>query len=157
FAQLVELYAGRQKSWPDGSRVRVVLRPVADADTALLRSFSPAMDEAMTMAHAQRQPGSALADTDIDLADMVEKVPGGLGSVALSLVLAENRPLKGLILDGVEPTVAAMENKQYPYAKPYFVVTRRDASATVRAVVDFLRSEAGKALLPGVGISPSQP
>ena len=156
-SQLAEIYAGRQKVWPDGSRVRVVLRPVADADTALTKRFSPAMDEAVTTAHAHRQPGAAMAATDIDLVDMVEKVPGGLGSVALTLILAEKRPLKGLILDGVEPTMAAMESNRYPYAKPLFVVTRKDASASVREVIDFLHSERGKALLLDLGVSASKP
>ncbi|MEO5348102.1 MAG: substrate-binding domain-containing protein [Magnetococcus sp. YQC-3] len=156
-AQLVDTYAGRQKSWPDGSRVRAVLRPVADADTALLRAISPAMDEALTTAHAHRQPGSSLADTDIDLADMVEKVPGALGSVALTLVLAERRPLKGLIVDGVAPTVAAMEENRYPFAKPFFLVTRADAPAPVRALADFIRSAEGEAVLRPLGVSARQP
>ncbi|MEO5362388.1 MAG: substrate-binding domain-containing protein [Magnetococcus sp. DMHC-8] len=157
FAQLAEMYAGRQKVWPDGSRVRVVLRPTADADTALLKSISPAMDEAVTTAHAHRAAGSALADTDMDLADMVAKIPGGLGSVALTLILAERRPLKGLLLDGVEPTVAALESNRYPYAKPLFVVTRADASAPVRGLLGFLRSVEGKAILSQLGISVTPP
>lgn len=157
FSQLTEMYAGRQKVWPDGSRVRVVLRPQADADTALLRSFSPAMNEAVNIAHTHRAPGSAMADTDIDLADMVGKIPGGLGSVALTLVLAEHRPLKGLIVDGIEPTVAAMESNRYPYSKPLFVITRTDAPAPIRAVLDFLRSVEGKAILSQLGISTTQP
>ncbi|MEO5339786.1 MAG: substrate-binding domain-containing protein [Magnetococcus sp. MYC-9] len=152
-SDLAEMYAGRQKFWPDGSRVRVVLRPLADADTALLKAISPAMDEAITTAHAQRAPGSALADTDTDLADMVARIPGGLGSVALTLIVAEQRPLKGLILDGAEPTVAALESNRYPYAKPLFVVTRTDAPAPVRALLDFLRSVEGKTLLSQLGIS----
>ncbi|MEO5334361.1 MAG: substrate-binding domain-containing protein [Magnetococcus sp. YQC-5] len=152
-AQLTEMYAGRQKVWPDGSRVRVVLRPAADADTTLLKSLSPAMDEAITTAHAHRAPGSAMADTDIDLADMVEKVPGGLGAVALTLILAENRPLKGLILDGKAPTVEALENNSYLHSKPLFVVTRTEASEPVRGMVDFIHSAQARALLAQFGIS----
>ncbi|MEO5351437.1 MAG: substrate-binding domain-containing protein, partial [Magnetococcus sp. YQC-3] len=155
-AQLSEIYAGRQKSWPDGARIRVILRPVADADSTILANISPAMKEALTEAHARRQPGSALADTDVDLADMVERVPGGLGTLALPLILAEKRPLKGLILDGVEPTVAAMESNRYPYVKPAYLVIRADASPAVRALVEFLRSAEGQARLLQVGISSVQ-
>ncbi|MBF0126048.1 MAG: substrate-binding domain-containing protein [Magnetococcales bacterium] len=155
--QMVEIYAGRQKAWPDGSRIRVILRPLADADTALLAGLSPGMRQAIATAHANRPPGAALADTDIDLADMVEKVQGGIGSVALALILAEKRPLKGLIMDGVEPTVAALERGAYPHAKPAYLVIRADASPAVRAVVDFLRSEDGKSLLSRFGISTIRP
>lgn len=156
-AQLTEMYAGRQKVWPDKSRVRVLLRPAADADTALLKSISPGMDEAITTAHAQRAAGSALADTDTDLADMVEKVPGGLGAVALTLILAENRNLKGLVLDGKEPTVAALENNNYSYSKPLFIVIRTDASEPIRGMLDFIRSAQGRAMLLQLGISATKP
>ncbi|MBF0159590.1 MAG: substrate-binding domain-containing protein [Magnetococcales bacterium] len=155
--QLTEMYSGRQKAWPDGSRVRVILRPVADADTALLKSISPAMDEAVTYANSHRVHGSAMADTDIDLADMVEKVPGALGSVALTLVLAERRSLRGLVLDGSEPTVAALKSGHYPYAKPLFLVTRAAADAAVGGLTDFIRSATGQILLEQLGISITQP
>ncbi|MBF0437536.1 MAG: substrate-binding domain-containing protein [Magnetococcales bacterium] len=156
-AQLVEIFSGRQKTWPDGSRVRVILRPQADADTVLLKAISPAMDEAITTAHANRASGSALADTDIDLANMVERVPGGVGAVALTLILAEQRPLKGLTLDGVEPTVPALEKNNYPYYKPFFLITRTDAPAPVRALADFLLTDESKALLLKLGISATKP
>lgn len=156
-SQLAELYSGRQKAWPDGSKVRVVLRPLADADTAILRGMSPSMDEAVTTAHANRQPGSSLADTDISLADMVEKVPGGLGSVALPLILAERRSLKGLILDGIEPTVASMNNNSYKYVKRAILIIRADAPAHVRAIVGFLLSAEAKDTLLQLGISTEKP
>ncbi|MBF0628025.1 MAG: substrate-binding domain-containing protein [Magnetococcales bacterium] len=156
-AQLADFYAGRQNSWPDGSRVRTILRPLADADTTLLKSISPAMREAVEQAHARRQPGSALAETDLDLANMVEKVPGGLGGVALTLILAEQRPLKGLILDGVEPTVDALDKKQYPYSKPLYLVLRQESPASLRGFVTFLRSTEGQALLRQNALSVVQP
>ncbi|MBF0416261.1 MAG: substrate-binding domain-containing protein [Magnetococcales bacterium] len=156
-SQLIDMVAGRQKVWPDGSRVRVILRPVADADTALIKSISPAMDEAITTAHANRQAGSSMADTDTDLADKVEKVPGGLGSVAQAIILAEQRPLKGLTLNGVEPGVTTLDNGGYPYAKPLYTIIRADAPPPVVAFVAFLRSPEGRSLLPKLGISVKNP
>ncbi|MBF0422432.1 MAG: substrate-binding domain-containing protein [Magnetococcales bacterium] len=155
--QLTDWYSGRQTTWPDGSKVRVVLRPLADADTTILKNISPSMEEAVTTAHANRQPGSALADTDIDLVDMIEKVPGGLGSVALTLILAEHRPLKGLILDGIEPTVAAMENNNYKYVKQAYLVISAKPPPHVRAIVDFLLSPEATATLLQLGISNKKP
>ncbi|MBF0613683.1 MAG: hypothetical protein G8237_10290 [Magnetococcales bacterium] len=151
--EMTEIYAGRQKNWAEGGRIRVILRPVADADTAILTAISPAMKEALTLAHANRQPGSGLAETDIDLVDLVEKVPGGVGSVALTLILAEKRRLKPLHLDGVEPTVKAMEENRYPLIKPAFLIMRTDASATVRGIADYLGTPEGQAALHALGIS----
>ncbi|MBF0176268.1 MAG: substrate-binding domain-containing protein [Magnetococcales bacterium] len=157
FIQLIEWYSGRQKTWPDGAKVRVVLRPPSDTDTAILRGISPSMDEAITSAYANRQPGSSMADTDIDLVDMVEKVPGGLGSVALPLILAERRPLKGLILDGVEPTVSSMDNNSYKHVKQAFLIVRADAPSHVRAIIEFLLTAEAKDMLLKLGISSKEP
>lgn len=152
-AEMTEIYAGRQRAWPDGGRIRVVLRPAADADTGILNAISPAMKEALTRAHANRQPGSGLAETDIDLADMVEKVPGAVGSVALTLILSEKRPLKPLILDGVEPTVSSMEENRYPLTKPAFLVIRQDAAPIVQEIADYLRSGEGQKKLHALALS----
>ena len=46
-ADLVEIYSGRKTAWPDGSRLRVILRPNGDSDTAFLRALSPAMSRAI--------------------------------------------------------------------------------------------------------------
>ncbi|MEO5347512.1 MAG: substrate-binding domain-containing protein [Magnetococcus sp. YQC-9] len=151
------LYAGRQTAWPDGTKARVVLRPLQDADTSLLQSLSPEMHAALKTAHERRQPGSAMADTDLDLVDMVEKVPGAFGSVAMTLIIAERRPLKGLTLDGVEPTVAALEQKRYTPFKPLYFVTRQEGAASLAEFLDFLRSPDGRTHLEKLGITPTQP
>lgn len=155
--QAANLYAGRQTTWPDGSRARIILRPIQDADTTLLQSLSPKMREALKTAYEHRQPGSALADTDLDLADMVEKVPGALGSVAMTLVLAERRPLKGLRLDGVEPTVAALEqNRSVPF-KPLYFVARQESMPHLAGFIAFLASDAGRSRMNALGLSATQP
>ncbi|MBF0183156.1 MAG: substrate-binding domain-containing protein [Magnetococcales bacterium] len=156
-AQVADIYAGRQKRWPDGSRIRVILRPIADADTALLNSISPAMAEALKLAHANRQPGAALADTDIDLVSMIDKVPDSFGTVSLSMVLAEPRAIKALSLDEVEPTLANLENHRYPLSKPLYLIMRHDASPTLRALVAYLQSDEGKQRMVGQGFTSQQP
>jgi phosphate transport system substrate-binding protein len=50
-AHAADIVAGRVDAWPDGSRIRLVLRPASDIDTSLLAAFSPAMQEAVRIAH----------------------------------------------------------------------------------------------------------
>lgn len=45
--QAVEIYEGGMQSWPDGSPIRLVMRPERDSDTALLKSMSDAMKNAV--------------------------------------------------------------------------------------------------------------
>ena len=60
--QIADLYAGRTQTWPDGSRIRLVLRPVGDADTDQIKKIAPAIAEALI--HAEKIPGTPFALTD---------------------------------------------------------------------------------------------
>ncbi|MBF0262770.1 MAG: substrate-binding domain-containing protein [Magnetococcales bacterium] len=155
--QAADLYAGRQTTWPDGSKARIILRPLQDADTTLLQSLSPKMHEAVKSAHQRRQPGSAMADSDLDLVEMVEKVPGAMGSVAMTLIIAEKRPLKGLTLDGVEPTVAALEQNRYAPFKPLYFVTRQETMPQLAGLIAFLGTDTGRTRMHALGLSTTHP
>ena len=141
---LAAIYAGK-RDWEDGERIRLVLRPQADSDIAVLKSMSPAMSAAVDIALSRK--GMITATTDHDAADAIESVPGAFGGTTLSLVLSEKRPLRVLALDGVVPSVRAMADRSYPYGKTFFMVTRNTLSAPVRRFIDFVRSPAGAAIL----------
>ena len=49
---LVAIYLGTRLTWPDGQRLRLVLRQATDADTGILRAFSPEMSAAVEAAAA---------------------------------------------------------------------------------------------------------
>ena len=64
--QLIEIYAGVRKTWSDGTRIRLVLRPETDTDTIYLREhipgIGPALDAAenrlgVSVAFTRRRPG----------------------------------------------------------------------------------------------------
>ena len=40
--ELVDIWNGKIAAWPDGSRLRLVLRPESDSDTDTLKRISPA-------------------------------------------------------------------------------------------------------------------
>jgi len=48
-----------------------------------------------------------------------------------------------LTLDGAKPTLAALENGTYPFAKKLYFVTRANAAPAVHRFVEFLRSPPG--------------
>ena len=75
-AQVAALY-GRQARWPDGSPVRLVLRPAVDIDHALLAGLSPAMPA--VLADALAREGMVVTATDREAADAVERLPGAIG------------------------------------------------------------------------------
>ncbi len=148
-SQLVQIYSGKVSQWPDGSPIRLVVRPDADADSQLLRAFSAEMNSAVSLALAR--PGLRMADTDQDNADALEQLPGSLGTATLSQILTENRALKALALDGVVPTLEALAAKRYPHAKTLHLVSAAKPSALAQDFAAFVRSPAGQAVLARTG------
>jgi phosphate transport system substrate-binding protein len=135
--------------WPDGTPVRLVLRPVSDHDSALFASFSPQIADALRQARARE--GLVVAASDQDAADAAERLSGALATNTLALVLSEKRRLHVLALDGVMPSVQALADARYPFFKPLSLVTRADATAPVQRFVAFVKSAEGRAILEANG------
>lgn len=148
-AQLIEAYAGRFSDWPDGSKLRLVLRPTGDSDSHLIRRLAPAMQDAMD--DAERRKGMYFAVNDQEAAAAIERIPGALGPTTLALILSEERHLKPLALDGVEPTAANLANGSYTLFKPLLLVTGPRTSPEALAFVRFAQSEAARKLLRHTG------
>lgn len=147
--EAASIYSGRKTTWPDGTLIRLVLRPEVDSDTALLRSLSPAIDEAVKKAFTR--PGMLIAITDVDAADALERLPGSFGTTTMSIVIAQGRPIKVLALDGTFPSLKGLADGSYPYPKPFYLVTSAQASPLVKEFVAFLRSSQGIKLLTASG------
>lgn len=153
-SDIARIYDGTLQTWPDGSPLRQILRPESDSETALLRALSPEISRAMTIAHAR--PGMHIAITDQDSADAIEKIPGGLGTSTLALILSEQRTIKALPLNGVAPSVAALKRGSYPLFKPLYLVTTQNPSGPARAFIAFIQSRQGARILSDNGYLPLQ-
>jgi phosphate transport system substrate-binding protein len=143
--QIADIYNGRMMNWPDGSQIRPVLRQAGDDNTRQIRQVSPALDKALSA--AEKRPGMAFATIDQEAAEKTESIPGALGVTTLSLIISENRPLRTLTLDGVEPTVGNASSGKYPLVKRFYLITRTDQSAAVKLFIAFVRSPAGREIL----------
>lgn len=145
-SEIADLYAGRLTRWDDGTAIRLVMRSPYESDTLQLRNLSPAVDEAMRMAF--ERPGMAYAENDLDAVDLLTRTSGSVGTSTLGLLRAVNSSLQIYSLDGVMPTVQAMNEARYPLSKSIFVVVGRQPGAATRRFVEFLRTpEARKVLL----------
>lgn len=147
--QLVEIYSGKTVTWDDGGRLRLILRPLGDSDTAALLTVSPQMVDAVKAAHAR--PGMTIAQTDQDGADALENIPGALGTTTLTLIVAEQRRLKTLAIDGRAPTTDALAGGRYPYFKSYHLITRPNPSLLAQQFTAFIRSPQGRQILGRLG------
>lgn len=148
--ELVKIYGGETTTWPDGSRIRLVLREPFESDTLTARKISPEMGRALDSALARK--GQLIATTDQDTADLIEATPGGFGFSTLALLSAERRPLKILSFNGVAPGLKTLADGTYPLSKPLYLVVRPEPSALVKKFISFMDSPQGRKILEGAGI-----
>lgn len=144
-AQLIDFYTGRAEQWPDGSRVRLVMRPVGDADSDLIKSISPAMRQAH--AAAEERKGMLFAVTDQEAVDHVEKINGAIGTTTLAQILSEKRPVRALTLDGVTPDVRALADGRYALHKSLYMVSGPAPTPATQGFIAFVRSASGREIL----------
>lgn len=148
-ADLARIFNGTLTTWPDGSPLRLVLRPLSDTDTQILKSISPSMSGALESAH--RRSGIKIAMTDQDSADAIENIPGAISTCTLALILSESRKIEILSVDGVQPTLQNLKNGTYPYSKKLFSVIRKQPQPLAQRFIEFLRSDRGRAILVRMG------
>jgi phosphate transport system substrate-binding protein len=150
---LIDAYAGKVTRWPDGRRLRLILRPAGNSDNAVLRNISPLFREAVDT--ALKREGMLIAATDQEAADAIASVPGALGTTTLALIVGEKRPLTALALDGVTPSMKAIASGTYPHTKTIYVITRqREARSAVGGFVRFLQTPDARAIVAGTGFLP---
>ena len=147
--ELVSIFAGKTERWPDGKRIRLVLRPVGDSDSELIKNISPEMREAKSAAE-QRQ-GMTFAVTDQDAADNIEKIAGAFGASTLAQIVSEKRPIKPLKLNNIEPSVKTLADGSYPLFKQFFIVTTRATQPEAQEFAAFIESAPGREILRKTG------
>lgn len=149
---IARLFSGETKKWPDGTAIRLVLRPESEMNTVLQKGMSPEMDKAVTKALSQE--GMMVAFTDQDSADSVENVRGAIGTSTLAQIISEKRALNTITLNGVVPDIKNLTNGSYKYYKTLYVVTGQKSGPASREFIEFINSREGKAILAKTGHIP---
>ncbi len=150
-AQLAEMIEGARTTWPDGTPVRLVMRPRTDGDYVLLASMGALVELALERAYARA--GMVVAVTDQEAVDTVARLRGGLGTCSLALLRAGAHTLAPLALDGVAPTVANVENATYRIVNRMHVATRGAPLGLAQELIGYFQSAQGMALLAQFGHS----
>lgn len=149
-AELVDIYAAKMNRWPDGTAIRLILRPETDVNTISLKAMSPQMRDAVTA--AGKRPGMLFALTDQETTENLAKIPGSIGPTALCEIVTDTpQLLKVLMLDGVEPSVAAIVDGSYPYYFRFYLITGQKPAVLIERFIAFVQSESGKRILIDAG------
>jgi phosphate transport system substrate-binding protein len=148
-AGVAAFYASAASTWPDGSPVRVILRPRSEADSVLLGATFPGMVEAI--AAMREHHDIPVAATDQDNFRMAERIDGSLVGASLTQVLTEKPRLRFVAIDGVTPSLENLASGSYPYGKKLYLVQSARHNPTAERFVEFLRSPTGERLLRRTG------
>jgi phosphate transport system substrate-binding protein len=148
--ELEAIYSGSIRKWPNKESIRVVLRPLEDIDTKILRGLSPGMDAAIGQAQSLRGMLTAVTDPESNL--LVATTQGSIGTSGLAGVLVEHTTLRVLALNGVEPSIAALTKGSYPLVKELHFVTRTQTSEPTLRFLEFVYSPKGRAIVERVGV-----
>ena len=146
------MFAGDLAAWPDGLPVRAILRPETESDVRILTAAFPELEAAF--AAARRRPEVPVATDDQQNMELAATIVGSLTFGTLLQVRSEDVPLHVLPLNGVEPSIEALEAGQYPVVKQFFLVVRADARDVVHEFVAFARSDAALAIMRRLGAAP---
>ncbi|MBI4681879.1 MAG: substrate-binding domain-containing protein [Nitrospirae bacterium] len=149
---IAKIFSGETKNWPDGTPIRLVLRPESDMDTIILKGMSPEMDKSVRKSLSQE--GMMVAATDQEGADTMEKVRGAIGTSTLAQIISEKRHLNTIRLSGVMPDMKNLADGSYKYYKTLFIVTGPKSGPVTKSFIEFINSKEGKAILTKTGHLP---
>lgn len=152
--EIVELYSQKKTKWPDGTPVRLILRPKNDATTDSLKHMAPGMSKIIDKAFSRQ--GMIMAITDQDCLNAAERIPGALGATALCAVISEKRDLRVLSIDGVKPSVKTLADGTYKHFKSMYIVIPRKPSASASKFAGFVLSSRGSKILAQTGYLPAK-
>ena len=135
---VADIFAGRKTTWDGGAQIRVVMRGVAETETAALRSISPEVDAAV--AEALKRTDLPIAENDLDAMEVLNRISGSVGTATLGLIKADKSRLTVLSIDGKVPSVKALESGAYPWKRDYFLVTTPAIKPAAVSFLNYLRS-----------------
>ena len=147
--ELVKAFSGDAVHWKNGTPIRIILRNERDSSTRILIASFDGMGAAL--ARARAIPGIPVAFTEQDNMDLAETLPGALTTGSLTAILAENRRLAPIAIDGVAPTLENLATGAYKISKYFYLVTGPETSETALEFIRFIRSAEGATILRTTG------
>jgi phosphate transport system substrate-binding protein len=145
--EIIKIYNGETIAWPDGKHIHIILRPITDSETIILKTAAPEIGKAVEGALSRGDMN--VVPTAQEAADMLEKIPGAFGFSTLTLVISENRSLN--VLFGVTPGVKTIRDGSYPFFVSCYLITKPGPPALIKKFTDFVQSPEGRKILEESG------
>ncbi len=152
---LVDLLAGRSSRFADGTPATVLLRDRDDTAHSALERMIPALHPAREQAYAQKR--FRVLRHDDSMGEAISSTPGALGPFSLGAIVASRLPLEVLAIDGVRPTLTALEEGRWVASRDISFVVRTDREARVASFLSFVAGADGQRMIREAGYLPLPP
>jgi phosphate transport system substrate-binding protein len=149
-ASIAAIWAQAASTWPDGTPIRIVLRPKAESDNLTMAALFPGMEQ--SLAQARTRDTVPVGATDQDNADLAEQIPGSLIGTTYAQMLTEHRALRLVAINGEAPGIETFESGRYPFGKQLHMIAARHATPDADRFLGFLRSPDGVLAMREAGI-----
>jgi phosphate transport system substrate-binding protein len=151
--QVREIYEGKYSNWAElgGPDLTITILDRNEDESAkiILRKYVLGTDLTIT-------PKAVNLYYEPDMIEGLQSTVGAIGYFSLGYGLSQDVPVHMLKLDGVEPTVANIENGTYKPIRPLGVVTAADAGEQIDRFLQWATSAKAVELIKSEGFAPAQ-
>ncbi len=133
--QLVDIFTGKVTNWKDvggaDQKIVIINRPSSSGTRATFEKYA--------LGQKTEDPaGSIQQDSSGTVKKLIAETPGAIGYLALSYL---DDSVAELSYDGVEPTVANVEDGKYPVWAYEHMYTKGEPDASTKAFLDYMLSD----------------
>lgn len=148
-SEVIDIFLGRDASWPDGTTIVPLLRESGDSSTQVARRVIPGFAEAVADARVHGRWATLMNDADMGQA--LSSTPGAIGLYDLGAIGLEGRNIRPLVFDGNAPTVEALAEDRYPMTRTLSMLIGESPRPGVRAFIEFVTGEPGRGVIRDSG------
>ncbi len=146
YAELVQIYEGKQTRWKDGKEIIVLTRNDGESTIDLMNQIIPGFREAHSGSLQSRR--WIVLFTDQDMNKRLSSTPQAIGMTDHGEIITEHLNVKELVINGIAPTPENVKSGAYPLSKTLCFVFRKDKiTKEAQLFIDFVISGRGQKIL----------
>ena len=145
--QLKGIFTGKTTDWSQlGGNTGKIIAVSRDSSSGTFEAFNE-----LALEKARVRPDALMQASNQAVVAAVAQTPGAIGYVGLGYL---SEKVKGLIVDGVEPSTKTVLSGKYPLSRPLFMYTSGKPKGRVKQFLDFIKSAEGQRLVQEEGFVP---